>query len=212
MIRLTHAAQAADPNGLLPADLKAHFPRYAGGTRDPFAPGVVIAHALPKPAAAPAGRAQTGWALTGINSVNGVASALIENSATGESVFLQPGDQWNGLRVVSIKSDRVLFRNALGHEDTLTFAPASRSTRRAPAGPGPPPPAARRHAVAAALPGPAAAGDAAAGRLGVTAGPAAAVGQRRRPRRTNLRRRPDGQRSRHRGASRRFSRATKNAL
>lgn len=116
---------AADPNGILPEDLNAHFPRYSGGARDPFAPEVVIAR--PKTVTgASAGRNRTnatGWALTGINSINGVASALIENSATGDSVFLQPGDRWQGLRVVAIKDDRVVFQNALGREDTLTFAP-----------------------------------------------------------------------------------------
>ena len=122
---MTRTTQAADPSGVLPADLSAHFPRYTGGARDPFAPGVVLPRpkaSAPSAATARALSAQTGWTLTGINSVNGVSSALIENAATGESVFLQPGDRWNGLRVVSIKPDRVLFQNALGHQDSLTFA------------------------------------------------------------------------------------------
>jgi hypothetical protein len=114
-------AQASDPNGISAQDLNAHFPRYNGGKRDPFVPGV----ALPTPqtlADSRVGGAGNGWTLTGINSVNGVASALLENSVTGDSVFLQPGDQWNGMRVVSIGTDDILFQNALGRRDSLTFA------------------------------------------------------------------------------------------
>lgn len=124
VVRVMHPTQAADANGILPVDLKAHFPRYAGGARDPFIPGVVLSRPklVKAGAAPPRGGARIGWALTGINSVNGIASALIENSATGESVFLQPGDRWNGLYVVSIKPDRVLFQNALGRQEPLTFA------------------------------------------------------------------------------------------
>ena len=134
VVRTTRIVQTADPNGVLPEDLSARFSRYAGGKRDPFTPGVVLTR--PKTVSASAGHAQTGWALTGISSVNGVASALIENGATGESVFLQPGDRWNGLRVVSIRSDKVLFLNALGRTDTLTFAqPADEKTGAAGAAP-----------------------------------------------------------------------------
>jgi hypothetical protein len=124
VIHTTRTTQTADANGILPSDLNAHFPRYAAGSRDPFVAGVVLPrqHLVKAAAPSPLGGARTGWALTGINSVNGVASALIENSATGESVFLQPGDRWNGLRVVSIKPDRVEFQNGLGRQDTLTFA------------------------------------------------------------------------------------------
>lgn len=119
-VRVSRTLPAANASGILPEDLKARFPRYAGGRRDPFVPGVALARrTLPE---ATAMNAQTGWTLTGISAVNGTASALIENPATGESVFLQPGDRWNGLRVVSIRPDRVLFLNGLGRHDALTFA------------------------------------------------------------------------------------------
>jgi len=125
--RVSHtllSARASDPNGILPADLNTHFTHYTGGKRDPFVPGVTVARLRVQKAAEPPtlSGSRTGWALTGINSVNGVRSALIENSATGDSVFLQPGDRWNGLRVAAIQSSSVLLKDGQGHGDTLTFA------------------------------------------------------------------------------------------
>jgi type II secretory pathway component PulC len=122
--RVTKKTQTAASDDILPEDLKAHFPRYDGGARDPFVPGVVLARPSTS-SSRTLSKGRSGWTLTGINSVNGVSSALIENGRTGESVFLQPGDRWNGLRVVAVKPDRVLFQNALGREDTLTFAQPS---------------------------------------------------------------------------------------
>ncbi len=110
------------------ADLSAHFARYQAGKtngRDPFLPH------LPAPAAGPAAQkaahAEQGkWTLTGISSINGVPNALVE-SASGDSVFLKPGDHWRGLRVLSIGTNAVAFLNALGQQTFLAFRPLGAS-------------------------------------------------------------------------------------
>src|SRR5579862_2543204 len=90
---------SADQNAILPQDYTAHFPRYAGGKRDPFIPLVATA------ASSSSGAGNQGeWLLTGISSINGVPSALVENSTTGESAFLTNGESWRGLKVKSITS------------------------------------------------------------------------------------------------------------
>ena len=97
-----------------------HFPKYKGTARDPFIPAVVFDN----PTVGGPGSLVNGskWELTGINSVNGVVSALIENPETNESVFLQQGDSWHGLRVASISDDSINFVNALGQVTQMGFA------------------------------------------------------------------------------------------
>ena len=131
--RRAHTARraAADADAFAAADLSAHFARYHAGKRDPFLSK--LPHA--KPQAAPgAGRGQ--WTLTGINIINGVPNALVEDSATGDSVFLKPGDRWRGLRVLSIGTDAVAFLNALGQQTHLAFRPLE-AALPAPGGRGP---------------------------------------------------------------------------
>ena len=112
---------------LTPQDLAAHFPRYSQvSKRDPFNPLVGGSNAA---ANSPFGDASTtangSWALTGINTVNGIPSALVENATTGESLFLEPGDTWKGLRVLDIATDSVTFVNPLGQQTTLGFVAPS---------------------------------------------------------------------------------------
>ena len=111
----TRLSSAVDADGITSQDLNAHFARYVGGKRDPFVPIVSLADT------SSASHDRGGWQLTGINSVNGVQSALLENGG-GDTIFLQPGDKWNGLKVASIGSDTVTFANALGQQTVLTFA------------------------------------------------------------------------------------------
>ncbi len=122
----THAPRPAAPgvDSFAAADASAHFARYQTVKKaglDPFLPH------LPASAAGPALHAahpeQGKWTLTGISSINGVSDALVENSDTGDSVFLKPGDRWRGLRVLSIGTDSVAFLNALGQQTSLTFRP-----------------------------------------------------------------------------------------
>lgn len=109
----------ADADSFTDADLAAHFARYHGGKRNPFLSKLPAA----KPAAGAGGGERGEWTLTGINSINGVPNALVENGTTGDSVFLKPGDRWRGLRVLSIGTDAVAFLNALGQQTHLAFRP-----------------------------------------------------------------------------------------
>lgn len=114
------------------ADLSAHFARYQAGKKDPFLPHLPATAGL---AAEKAAHAEQGkWTLTGISSINGVPNALVENSVTGDSVFLKPGDRWRGLRVLSIGTDAVALINALGQQTSLAFRPLAASLPDAGAG------------------------------------------------------------------------------
>jgi hypothetical protein len=122
---LTSRSSSTSVDGISDADLKAHFDRYKGGVRDPFAAGVVAnlpGMGVPGAPAIPTGK--SGWQLTGINVINGVKSALIENAATKDSAFLKVGDTWNGLHVVAIQDETVQLTNAVGQQTSLTFAAA----------------------------------------------------------------------------------------
>ena len=118
----------ADADGITAADYNAHFPRYPGSGRNPYVPGILSASQQNASAAAALGAGSGGlggkaggaWTLTGVNVINGIASALIESSS-GDSVTLQKGDQWHGLRVTSLSGDAVTFTNALGQTTELSF-------------------------------------------------------------------------------------------
>jgi hypothetical protein len=116
------------PAGFTAADMTASFPRYQGKNRDAFAPKVVakkraaetVAGGLAPPL--PPAIATGVWVLTGISSVNGVPSALVENGSTGESVFLKQGDLWSGMTVKAIEPEAVILVNAMGKSTRLVFA------------------------------------------------------------------------------------------
>lgn len=116
--RLTVRRARADADALSAADLSAHFARYHAGKRNPFLSKLPAAK---PPVGAAAGGGRGEWVLTGINIINGVPNALVENGATGDSVFLRPGDRWRGLRVLSIGTDAIAFLNALGQQTHLAF-------------------------------------------------------------------------------------------
>lgn len=118
--RLLKSASSSQ-DGFTDEDLHAHFARYFGKDRDPFIPGVRQAGEADQLASSIAG-GKSGWALTGVNSVNGDETAVVENASTKESVYLKRGQQWNGLTVMSMSENGVLFENALGQESTLGFA------------------------------------------------------------------------------------------
>ena len=47
------------------------------------------------------------WVYTGNMTVNGVPNALLENTASGEGVFLRPGQKWKSLKLVSVHEDSI---------------------------------------------------------------------------------------------------------
>ncbi|MES2463915.1 MAG: hypothetical protein V4671_25375 [Armatimonadota bacterium] len=132
------AAVADAPKGYTPEDLNAAFPRYAARTRDAFLPKVAAsarstAGATPgatktEPAASLASGV---WMLTGITSVNGVRTALLENGSAGESVFLKNGDIWNGLRVAAVEPSALVMVSPSGKRTRFGF-PAFEEAASAP--------------------------------------------------------------------------------
>jgi hypothetical protein len=116
-LHITTAVAAVTDDDYGAQDKTIHFPRYKGGIRDPFLPGVAPVDSAGGPATD-----RAGWALTGITMLNGVTSALLENATTGDSKFLKAGDSWNGLRVLRVESDSVVFENALAQQTRLAFS------------------------------------------------------------------------------------------
>jgi hypothetical protein len=126
--KTTSSSQAAGADAILPEDLNAHFSAFKSPSRDPFLPEVFPPNSGGQGDLSGVGK-KGGWSLTGINEVNGVRSALVEDDSTGDSVFLQPGDHWNGLKVIAITDDGVQLENTIGQETRLTFpVPADDST------------------------------------------------------------------------------------
>jgi hypothetical protein len=133
----TAATQKVEDNGILPEDLKAHFKPYVlQHPRDVFLAGVVSTQKLPD---AKSGRLPNGanWVLTGIASIDNVKRALLENSATQDSVFLKVGDKWNNLRVLSVGDISVHFVDATGRQTALGFPEPTDSPTPSPNQPNP---------------------------------------------------------------------------
>ncbi|BDI31629.1 hypothetical protein CCAX7_36800 [Capsulimonas corticalis] len=112
------------PDGFTDADYNAHFTRYAGGARDAFAAvvtppkPVAIVKAPPKPNVS---ASKGEWELTGVNTIDGVASAVVENRSSGDVAFLKAGDTWRGLRVVQIATEFLVLENGIGQQTRLAF-------------------------------------------------------------------------------------------
>ncbi len=50
-----------------------------------------------------------GWTYSGMATVDGVAKGLLENTNTGESVFLSKGDKWENARAGEIYADHIVL-------------------------------------------------------------------------------------------------------
>jgi hypothetical protein len=113
----TTKTAAAAPAGFASEDLTAHFSRYNSPRQNAFIPKLTtkkVSAALSAPVIAPPSSlgASTGtWQLTGINVIDGVRKALLENSASGELVFLKVGDVWSDQRVSAIEASAVILVN-----------------------------------------------------------------------------------------------------
>jgi len=113
----THRTASATDDGVTDADLNAHFARYATTGNDPFAPAISL---HPQSSGSVGGSAGQ-WTLTGVNTIDGVTTASVENQASNDSVFLKVGDSWNGLKVTSINTDSIALVNGIGQETRLSF-------------------------------------------------------------------------------------------
>jgi len=131
-----HKTVANAVDGITDEDLNAHFARYAASAKDPFVPAIALRPSTPGVLGETGGQ----WSLTGVNTIDGVTTATVENPASNDSVFLKVGDSWNGLRVTSITADSVAFQNALGQPTTLSFPGNDVTETGAPDKPEPPAP------------------------------------------------------------------------
>lgn len=113
------------------ADRTAKFAIYSQSARDTFKP--LIARANPrgeggvgstKENAIPAYLAggDANWTYTGTAEVNGVPSALFENSTTADGVFLKQGEHWKDLVIELISQDSVVVKSSGGDTVILRLA------------------------------------------------------------------------------------------
>ena len=136
----SHKTVTSSADGITDADLTAHFARYTPTGKDPFVPAIALRPSAPGVLGDSGGQ----WSLTGVNTIDGVTTATVENPASDDSVFLKVGDSWNGLRVTSITSESVAFENALGQPTTLSFPGNDVTETGAPAKPEPDAPVSSR--------------------------------------------------------------------
>jgi hypothetical protein len=72
------------------------------------------------------------WIYTGNMTVDGVPNALLENTSTGEGVFLRPNERWRKLVMTEVLSDAIVLTGPNGYvktvrigvEESMTEAPA----------------------------------------------------------------------------------------
>lgn len=64
---------------------------------------------------------ETTWIYTGNAEVDGIANALIENTATGEGVFLRPNEKWRNLVLTEVSGERITVEGPGGLMRTLTM-------------------------------------------------------------------------------------------
>jgi len=131
--RTTHKTASTVDEGITDADLTAHFDRYKATGKAPFVPAIAL---RPDQGGVLATGGGGQWSLTGVNTVDGVTTATVENPASNDSAFLRVGDSWNGLRVTAITQESVSFTNALGQPTTLSFPGNDLGDNGQPAKPG----------------------------------------------------------------------------
>lgn len=111
-------------------DLKAHFASYASQPKDAFLPKVIPVSAITDKKNPNAANGK--WTLTGVNTVDGVTSAVLENESTHDIQILKKGDTFNGAQVVSIEPLAVNFVTKLNQVSRLTFVEPEPTKEAAP--------------------------------------------------------------------------------
>ena len=105
--------RAAKATGLFTeADYKARFAVFTEPAVDAFKPGItkpkqpIKATVVPdqRPGGVPVALTggEANWYYTGWDALNGAREALLENSGTGETIYVRPGERWKAARVQSI--------------------------------------------------------------------------------------------------------------
>ncbi|HLO97840.1 MAG TPA: hypothetical protein VK171_04520 [Fimbriimonas sp.] len=65
------------------------------------------------------------WIYTGNMTVDGVPNALLENTASGDGVFLRPGEKWRKLRLVKVNDLSIVLEGPNGATKTVFFVDPS---------------------------------------------------------------------------------------
>lgn len=126
-------------DGFTPADYQAKFPRLTGEVRNVFRPlvarkdatgGDAVPNGIPASLAGGDGR----WIYTGMATVDGMPTGLVENTATGESLFLSAGETWKSASVVQIRPDALVLRDATGTTFNIPIFTTESDATEVPAG------------------------------------------------------------------------------
>lgn len=110
----------------LPEDDKAQeekFERIPATIKNGFVPGVGKGDGNLEAGTIPGSftGGESSWTYTGNMVVDGVANALLENSSTGDGVFLRPGQSWKNCRLVAVKDDSIELEGPGGLRKTVFF-------------------------------------------------------------------------------------------
>jgi hypothetical protein len=114
----------------LPIDYKAKFSAYTESTKDAFKPLIIRSSdagqgvgAVPNggiPLSYTAG--EPNWNYTGVAYIDGVPHALLDNSGTGEGVFIKAGDHWKSSSVLTVTQDSVVLQDKEGVAKQIRLA------------------------------------------------------------------------------------------
>lgn len=114
------------------ADYKAHFNKLNEPIRNAFKPLIVrngIGGGGLNPFKVADGSippsftgGEAGWTYSGSAALNGSVRALIENTSTGESVLVRPGDRWKSSTLGPISSTAITLVGADGEATTVAIA------------------------------------------------------------------------------------------
>lgn len=109
------------------ADIKAKpedFEKVPASLKNSFIPGVTKGSAVPvaKNILRPEFTGgEAAWTYTGNMTVDGVPNALLENTSSGQGVFLRPGQRWKTLRLVSVHEDHIVVEGSNGQTQQVYF-------------------------------------------------------------------------------------------
>ena len=114
----------------LPIDYKAKFSAYTEPAKDAFKPLIIRSSDAGKGVGAvPNGGipitytgGEPNWNYTGVAVINGIPNALLDNSGTGEGVFLKAGDHWKTSSVLTVTQDSVVLQDREGVAKQIRLA------------------------------------------------------------------------------------------
>jgi len=123
------ASSTKKADEFLPIDYKAKYASYTEEAKDAFKPLVLRSSdagrsVMDTPGDIPL--ALTGgepnWRYTGVAEIDGVPNALLDNSGTGEGVFLKAGERWKKATVLTVTRDSVVLQGEDGVAKEIRLA------------------------------------------------------------------------------------------